>query len=112
MTANHTVYAWNHASHHCYSGDCTTFDGAHNPRVQRFITGTDTEHWRNHICGQGNDSRMSCGEVLPYNWEEHNNNGFRTSKSRAYCYCSRCADYTFSVPKGKDYHARDIVHLW
>lgn len=34
VSANHSVYAWNHASHHCYSGDCTTFGGAHNPRVQ------------------------------------------------------------------------------
>lgn len=34
VTANHSVYAWNHASHHCYTSSCTTFGGVSNPRVQ------------------------------------------------------------------------------
>lgn len=32
--ANHSVYAWNHESHHCYSGECAAFGGTPNPRVQ------------------------------------------------------------------------------
>lgn len=34
VAANHSVYSWNHASHHCYTSDCETFSGASNPRVQ------------------------------------------------------------------------------
>ena len=34
VAANHSVYAWNRASHHCFTSDCSSFGGEPNPRVQ------------------------------------------------------------------------------
>jgi hypothetical protein len=35
VAANHSVYSWNHGSHHCFTASCAPkFEGASNPRVQ------------------------------------------------------------------------------